>query len=130
MFWSLFFYTIGIAFALFGLVCAVELIVEAFFPDRRIFTVVEIRSAKDAKVLDLLPAHTALLGASNFIREIEKLSKTIRIPATLREAGVDMDLYRASKDEIIRAALADACTATNPRTPSKEEVVEIFKKIW
>ena len=68
MFWSLFFYTIGIAFALFGLVCAVELIVEAFFPDRRIFTVVEIRSAKDAKVLDLLLAEakrTSMRSASS-----------------------------------------------------------------
>jgi alcohol dehydrogenase class IV len=28
------------------------------------------------------------------------------------------------------AALADGCTSTNPRTPSKEEVIEIYKKIW
>ena len=82
-----------------------------------------------AKVLDLLPAHTALLGASNFIREIEKLSKTIRIPATLREAGVDMDLYRASKDEIIRAALEDKCTEGNPRVPTYTDISAILDAI-
>ena len=56
MFWNLFFGIMGVAFALFGLVCAIELIVEACFPDRRIFTVVEIRSPEDAEVLDLLLA--------------------------------------------------------------------------
>ena len=56
MFWNLFLGILGVAFALFGLVCAIELIVEACFPDRRIFTVVEIRSLEDAEVLDLLLA--------------------------------------------------------------------------
>ncbi len=54
MFWNLFFGIMGVAFALFGLVCAIELIVEACFPDRRIFTVVEVRTAEDADALDLL----------------------------------------------------------------------------
>ena len=82
-----------------------------------------------AKVLDLLPAHTALLGASNFIREVETLSKTVRIPATLREAGVDMDLYRANRDAIIQAALADKCTAANPRVPTVADVSAILDAV-
>ncbi len=53
MFWSLFFGILGVAFALFGLVCAIELIVEACFPQEQIFTVVEIREQKDAEMLDL-----------------------------------------------------------------------------
>ena len=81
------------------------------------------------KVLDLLPAHTALLGASNFIREVETLSKTVRIPATLREAGVDMDLYRANRDAIIQAALADKCTAANPRVPTVADVSAILDAV-
>jgi len=56
MFWGLFFGVMGVAFALFGLVSAVELIVEACYPERRIFAVVEIRDEKDAEVLDLLLA--------------------------------------------------------------------------
>ena len=80
-------------------------------------------------MLDLLPAHTALLGASNFIREVETLSKTVRIPATLREAGVDMDLYRANRDAIIQAALADKCTAANPRVPTVADVSAILDAV-
>ena len=38
--------------------------------------------------------------------------------------------YLAALDDMAVAALADGCTSTNPRTPSKEEIVEIFKKIW
>ena len=32
--------------------------------------------------------------------------------------------------DMAAAALVDGCTATNPRTPSKEEIIEIYKKIW
>lgn len=82
-----------------------------------------------AKVLDLLPPDNALLDAGDFIREVEKLCRTIHIPATLREAGVDMELYRASKEEIIRTALADSCTATNPRTPTCADISAILDQL-
>lgn len=82
-----------------------------------------------AKVLDLMPAHTALLGAGNFIREVEALSRTVHIPATLREAGVDMALYRESRDAIIQAALADKCTAANPRVPNAVDVAAILDAV-
>ena len=28
------------------------------------------------------------------------------------------------------AALADSCTATNPRIPDKESVMEIYRNLW
>ena len=33
-------------------------------------------------------------------------------------------------EEMAEAALKDACTATNPRVPTKREVMELYKKIW
>ena len=81
------------------------------------------------KVLNLRHPNNSLLDANDFILQVEKLCRDIGIPATLREAGADMELYRASKDEIIRAALADACTATNPRTPGYEDVAEILDQL-
>ena len=38
--------------------------------------------------------------------------------------------YLAALDDMAAAALVDGCTATNPRTPNKEEIIEIYKKIW
>ena len=82
-----------------------------------------------AKVLNLLDPNNTLLDADDFIRQVEKLCRDLGIPATLREAGADMALYRAGKDEIIRAALADGCTATNPRNPSYADVAEILDQL-
>ena len=68
MFWTLFFGIMGVALALFGAMCAIEMIVEACFPDRRIFTVVEIQTLEDADVLDLLlieAKRTSLRSASS-----------------------------------------------------------------
>ena len=52
------------------------------------------------------------------------------VPATLKEAGVSREDYEAQKEAIIESALKDACTATNPRKPLKEEVMEIYRRIW
>ena len=82
-----------------------------------------------AKVLNLRDPNSALLDAEDFICQVEKLCRNLGIPATLREAGADMALYRASKDEIIRAALADSCTATNPRSPDYADVAEILDQL-
>ena len=82
-----------------------------------------------AKVLNLRDPNSALLDAEDFIRQVEKLCRNLGIPATLREAGADMALYRAGKDEIIRAALADSCTATNPRSPDYADVAEILDQL-
>ena len=97
MFWNLFFGIMGVAFALFGLVCAIELIVEACFPDRRIFTVVEIRSAEDADALDLLLAEakrTSWRSVSSRVGVLmsESLLSDGKIPPNLLEI---LDCYGA-----------------------------------
>ena len=33
-------------------------------------------------------------------------------------------------DKMADAALADACTPSNPRTPTKEDIMKIYKKLW
>ena len=54
MFWNLFF-GIGLSvFAVFGFACAVQMIVDACFPLRQIMTVVEVKTAEDAEMLDML----------------------------------------------------------------------------
>ena len=62
---------------------------------------------------------------------VQFLSKEMNIPLTVSGLGsVSEGEYMAKVDEMAEAALHDGTTATNPRKPTKEEVVELFRKIW
>ncbi len=57
------------------------------------------------------------------IAAVEKLSKDVGIPQTLKEIGVkEEDL-----DALADAAMADVCTGGNPRPCTKEAVLEVYK---
>jgi alcohol dehydrogenase class IV len=38
--------------------------------------------------------------------------------------------YFSHIEAMAEGALADGCTATNPRVPTKAEIMEIYKSIW
>ena len=44
--------------------------------------------------------------------------------------GISEGQYMADIEEMAEAALRDACTATNPRVPTKREVMDLYRKIW
>jgi alcohol dehydrogenase class IV len=82
-----------------------------------------------------------ILGVSNMnevttiralISYLHFLNAEMGIPAKVSEACPKLTEteYLAALDDMAAAALVDGCTATNPRTPSKEEIIEIYKKIW
>ena len=81
-----------------------------------------------AKVLDL-PAPSVRLGVSNLLREVEHLNRMLKIPATLKEWGADLEQVKQLRDEIISAALADVTTSTNPRPATAECVDAILHKL-
>jgi|LGOV01.1.fsa_nt_gb alcohol dehydrogenase len=54
---------------------------------------------------------------------IKKLSKDVGIPAGLEELGVKEDDF----SELADMALADVCTGGNPKCPTKDEVIAIYK---
>ena len=52
-------------------------------------------------------------------------------PMTIQEIGtISPDEYFGAIDKMADAALADACTTTNPRIPTKEDIMKIYKKLW
>ncbi len=75
------------------------------------------------------PANSPDIGVRNMIQRIKEFQRTMKIPATLGEAGVTKQQYEKAKDFIIDSALNDACTATNPRKPNYKDVEEILNKI-
>ena len=59
------------------------------------------------------------------------MQKEMNIPLTIQELGtVTPDAYFAAIDRMADAALADTCTANNPRVPTKEDIMNIYKKLW
>ena len=60
------------------------------------------------------------------VRHLHYMLKMTETPATLGEAGVTKEAYEAVKPAMIAAALKDACTATNPRPVTAEDVDAIL----
>ena len=62
---------------------------------------------------------------------IQFMNKEMNIPLSVSAmGGITEAEYMEKVEAMAEAALADACTATNPRVPTKTEVMELYKKIW
>ncbi|MDF2676976.1 MAG: alcohol dehydrogenase, iron-containing [Bacillota bacterium] len=83
---------------------------------------------KIAKLLNL-PSSNVRIGVKNLIHEIEKMRKMMNIPSSLKECGIDLNEVKLNMNEIAEKSLLDACTATNPKKPVKEDVIKIIGKI-
>jgi 1-propanol dehydrogenase len=80
-----------------------------------------------------------LLGLNNFneittvralVNWIQFMLKEMNMPMTISQCGVDKDTYFSKIDSIADSALADACTVTNPRVPTKEDILQILKNLY
>lgn len=69
------------------------------------------------------------LGARNLVTYLRSLRMRLGIPASLSECGITKEMFEAEKEHIIQCALADACTATNPRKAAPEDVEKILSGI-
>ena len=63
---------------------------------------------------------------------IRSMQIEMGMPVCVRDAipDVSFEEYLSRLDGMAEAALLDRCTKTNPRVPTKAEVIEIFKEIW
>lgn len=85
--------------------------------------------AKMAKVL-WLDANSSRQSAFSTIRATRQLIKQLNIPKNLKELGILEADFMAALDDMAEAAIADSCTANNPRIPTKEEVKELFLEAY
>lgn len=61
---------------------------------------------------------------------IQELNKKMSIPLTLKEYGIDEEVFKAKVDLIAERAVGDACTGSNPRQINKDEMKKIFECIY
>lgn len=87
------------------------------------------RYAKLAAVLQL-PARTRREGAVNFMLAVSKLKKTLGIEDNIRALKVDQADFENALEQMAETAILDRCTATNPKQPSKEDLIQIYQKCY
>ena len=81
-----------------------------------------------------------ILGLSNYnkvmtvrslVNWVQFMMKEMDIPLSISQMGIiSEEEYMSKIDAMADAALADGCTATNPRVPTKADVVQIYKELW
>ena len=80
------------------------------------------------------------LGVQNFNTVTTIRALVAWVQFNLREMDIPLSISQTGKctraeyfqaiSDMAEAALADACTSTNPRTPNKDDIMEIYEKLW
>ncbi|QUH19576.1 1-propanol dehydrogenase PduQ [Alkaliphilus sp. B6464] len=85
--------------------------------------------AKLATVLQL-PARTRREGAVNFMLAVSRLKKALDIEDNIRTLGIEQTKFERVLDQMAQTAMLDRCTPTNPKQPSKEDLIRIYQKCY
>lgn len=68
----------------------------------------------------------AVLGLA---RKVTQLCNKVGIPAKVDMLGISREEFLEAIPELAKVALADPCTETNPKKPSKKDIEEIYAKL-
>ncbi|KJF27414.1 alcohol dehydrogenase [Clostridium aceticum] len=85
--------------------------------------------AKLATILQL-PARTSREGTVNFMLAVEKLKKSLGIEDNMRTLGIEEREFENLLEQMAETAMLDRCTPTNPKQPSKEDLIQIYRKCY
>lgn len=71
--------------------------------------------------------HCGLTGSLTLA--IERLRRSLKLPTSLTQAGLARSDVLAHIDEICQTALHDPCTATNPKSVSRNDLAQIVRQV-
>ena len=78
-----------------------------------------------------LSSYNKIMTVRSLVNWVQFMLKEMDIPLSISQMGtISEEEYFGAIDRMADAALADACTATNPRVPSKDDVIRIYKNLW
>lgn len=78
-----------------------------------------------------LKSYNEVMTVRALVYWVQCMLNEMNIPLSISQMGkISREEYVSMVDAMADAALADACTATNPRVPTKEEVVKIYMDLW
>ena len=88
------------------------------------------RYATVAQILGL-SSYNKIMTVRSLVNWVQFMLKEMDIPLSISQIGtISEEEYFGAIDRMADAALADACTATNPRVPTKDDVIRIYKALW
>lgn len=77
-----------------------------------------------------LPARTYREGVISLIEAINKMYKNLQVKSSIRDLEIEKSNYESKIDSMAESALNDRCTPTNPRKPSKQDLICIYQKCY
>ena len=78
-----------------------------------------------------LSSYNKIMTVRSLVNWVQFMLKEMDIPLSISQIGtISEEEYFGAIDRMADAALADACAATNPRVPSKADVIKIYKDLW
>lgn len=85
-------------------------------------------SAKYAEIAQRvgLCGNTETELVESLIQSIKDMRTALKMPASLKEFGVDETLFQSKLNSVAETAVADPCSSTNPRCVSVEEMKNLF----
>jgi alcohol dehydrogenase class IV len=76
------------------------------------------------------PARTKREGAVHFMLAVKQLKKALGVENQIRALGIDQAEFANVLEHMAETAMLDRCTPSNPRQPSKDDLVQILKKCY
>ncbi len=90
----------------------------------------ESRYAEVARTLGIVRSHTAdSVAASALLPWLEHLNRRCEIPR-MRELIKDQRVYESKLHEMAEAAIESGSPDNNPRVPTYEQIIDIYRSIW
>jgi len=78
-----------------------------------------------------LSSYNKVMSVNSLVNWIQFMLKEMDIPMTISEMGtITPDKYFGAIDRMAEAALRDSCTPANPRVPTKEDIINIYTRLW
>ena len=90
-------------------------------------------NAKDmraAKRYEDIANSLGLDGVDALCARIDEFNQRLGIPKTLKEFGINEEEFKEKLSAISENAIGDACTGSNPRIPTQEEMEKLFTAIY
>lgn len=84
---------------------------------------------KLAKILNLTTSSNEDVCIRSLINKIKDLQNKLNMPLSLRECSVTKDQFILEKENIIKGALNDRCTETNPKEVNEKDIELILNEI-
>lgn len=99
--------------------------------DRGIFDDDTVTARKYQRIARIIgaPASSIPVAIGCLTKRIEDLQREMGIPTTLSELGIGAQEVEEAMDEMVKNAMADMCTKTNPVAVTPEDIEKIIRKL-